>query len=164
MKTEINNELIRSFKPCYNPSEVGIPEDESLSIKEWILKYKDIVKNKKDIIWLICRKDFMSDKDMRLFAVFCARQALKFVENPDIWSINAVDVAERYACGEATLEELKIAHETAKHAYYATNTAFYAYHAVYYATAVNVSVRAVTINGAAKAREEQIQQLLTYFK
>ena len=37
MKT-INNEMIRSFYPCYDPSEKGIPDDEVLSVLEWVEK------------------------------------------------------------------------------------------------------------------------------
>ena len=33
MKT-INNELIRSFSPCYDPSEKNIPDDETLTVVE----------------------------------------------------------------------------------------------------------------------------------
>lgn len=48
----------------------------------------------------------MSDKDMRLFAVWCAREALKLIPKPDPRSINACNVAENFANGTATQEEL----------------------------------------------------------
>ena len=116
MKKKINNRLIRSFNPCYDPKEVGIPCDESLPVREWIEKYRNIVKKKEDIIWLICRPEFMSDRDCRLFAVWCAREALKLVENPDPRSINACNVAERFANGQATREELVAARVAARDA------------------------------------------------
>jgi len=109
MKTEINNELIRIFSPCYNPLSVGIQDDEKLPVKEWIEKHRNDVKEKGDIIWLICRKEFMTDEDLRLFAVWCAREALKLVENPDIRSIECRNVAERFANREASEEELDAA-------------------------------------------------------
>ena len=109
MKRKINNKLIRSFNACYNPLEIGIPDNESLPIKEWIIKYRNSVKDKEDIIWLICRKEFMSDRDIRLFAVWCAREALKLVENPDVRSVNSCNVAEKFALGNATREELAAA-------------------------------------------------------
>jgi hypothetical protein len=56
----------------------------------------------------------MTDKDMRLFAVWCAREALKLVDNPDERSINACDVAEKYANGEATDDELDAAWSAAR--------------------------------------------------
>ena len=103
--TKVSNRIIRRFDPCYDPAELGIKESEYLPIAEAVEKYRDAVKNKEDIIWLLCREQFMSDKDMRLFAVWCAREALKLVDNPDRRSVNACDVAERFANGEATRDE-----------------------------------------------------------
>ena len=111
MKT-INNKLIRSFNPCYDPSEKGIPDDETLTVHEWVSKYKDVVPIS-DILWLLLRNDFYTDKQLRLFAVWCAREALKMVDNPDQRSINACDIAERYANGEATDKELRAARTVA---------------------------------------------------
>ena len=104
MKT-INNELIRSLTPCYDPSRYVKDEVETLSVLEWVAKYRGKVPDK-DIIWLLCHKEFLSDKELRLFAVWCAREALKLVDNPDPRSVEACNVAERYANGEATDEEL----------------------------------------------------------
>jgi hypothetical protein len=118
MKT-INNELIRSFKPCYDPLEVGIPDDETISVADWVEKYRDVVKSKVDIIWLLCRNEFLSDKDLRLFAVWCARSAYKYCtkEHPiDRRSVAAVDCAERFAHGNATIEELNAAWSDARNA------------------------------------------------
>jgi hypothetical protein len=112
MKT-ISNQLIRKFGPCYDPSEVVQDETEALPVAEWVAKYRKSVKNKADIVWLLCRKEFMNDKDLRLFAVWCAREALKLVENPDPRSVEACNVAERFANGEATNEELDAAREAA---------------------------------------------------
>jgi hypothetical protein len=55
------------------------------------------------------RVETWNEKTARLFAVWCARQALKLVDTPDPRSVTAVDVAERYANGEATGEELAAA-------------------------------------------------------
>jgi len=113
METLINNELIKSFSPCYNPASVGIPEDETLSVIDWVTKYRDVVNYKEDIIWLLCRKEFMSDRDMRLFAVWCARESFKLQESVDQRSIDACNVAERFANGETTEEELDTAESAA---------------------------------------------------
>jgi hypothetical protein len=112
MKT-INNALIRSFRPCYDPLEKGIPDGETLSVKEWVEKYRDVVPTK-DILWLLLREPFFSKKDLRLFAVWCAREALKLIDTPDERSINAVLVAERFANGEATVAELEAAYSAAE--------------------------------------------------
>jgi hypothetical protein len=118
MKT-INNKLIRSFKPCYDPSMIGIPDDETISVVGWVRKYRGKVKSKGDIIWLLCRKEFMSDKDMRLFSVWCARRTYKYCtkEHPiDLRSVAAVDCAGRFAHGNATIEELTAARDAARDA------------------------------------------------
>jgi len=112
MKTTINNDLIRSFKPCHDPSEKNIPDGENLPVKEWVNKYKENIPIS-DIFWILLRNDFLTDKQLRLFAVWCAREALKLIDNPDTRSIEACDIAEKFANGEATIEELKAACEAA---------------------------------------------------
>lgn len=107
MKT-INNALIRSLTPCYDPSTYVTDENETLSVLEWVSKYRGTVPDK-DIIWLLCHEEFLSGKQLRLFAVWCAREALKLVDNPDPRSVEACNVAERYANGEATRAELDVA-------------------------------------------------------
>lgn len=111
MKT-INNELIRSFHPCYDPSEMDIPDNETLPVLEWVEKYRGVVPAK-DIVWLLCRNEFMSVRDLRLFAVWCTREALKLIEHPDARSIEACNVAERFANGDATMEEMEAARDAA---------------------------------------------------
>ena len=183
MKT-INNDLIRSFRPCYDPSEKKIPDGETLSVLDWVEKYSSVVPPK-DIIWLLCRNEFLSDRDLRLFAVWCAREALSLIDSPDPRSVAACDVAERYANGEASQEELaaaRVASCAATHAaayvaahaaaYVAAHTAAYiaadaAADATAYAAyaATNAATNAVTNAAAANAaREKQLNQLLTYFQ
>jgi hypothetical protein len=50
-----------------------------------------------------------NERTARLFAVWCARQALALVDNPDPRSVAACDVAERYANSEASKDELAAA-------------------------------------------------------
>ena len=87
---EISNEIIRKFNPCYDPASVGIPDGEVLSITDWVNKYRKTVKSEADIVWLVARSAFMSDKDLRMFAVWCAREALKLVEIHDQRNVEAV--------------------------------------------------------------------------
>jgi hypothetical protein len=75
------------------------------------------------------RVETWNEKTARLFAVWCAREALKLVETPDPRSVTAVDVAERYANGEATVEELAAAGAAA----WAAVDAGYAGYAAWYA-------------------------------
>ena len=178
MKTKINNKLIRSFDPCYDPSEIGISDKENISVKKWIEKYRDQVKNKEDIIWLVCRPEFMSDRDCRLFAVWCAREVLKLIEIPDPRSINSCDVAERFANGTATSLELAAARDAvwdaarAAASAAARDAAWDAASAAAWAAAWAAARDAVwdAASAAARdaaraaARDAQIDQLLTYFK
>jgi hypothetical protein len=93
----------------------------------------------KDIVWLLLRKEFLSVKDLRLFAVWCAREALKLIENPDERSVEACNVAERYVNGEATKEEFLSAYDAALDAVdiSAYTVANHAYYAAYYAIAAD---------------------------
>lgn len=116
MKT-IDNELIRSLTPCYDPSEKGIPDGESLTVRDWVAKYREVVPGK-DIIWLLASGGFIPDKDLRLFAVECARESIRRVEEPYLTSIEACRVAERYAHGEATYNELQQAGAAARQIFY----------------------------------------------
>ena len=179
MKT-ISNKLIRKFRPCYDPSEVVKDENEELPVIEWVQKYRNLVREKQDIVWLLCREDFMSDKDMRLFAVWCAREALKLIPEPDKRSINACDVAEKFANGEATEEELNSACAAAEAAAWAAETAANraaVWTAVWAANraaawAANTAAKAVAWAAAwavaraavrAAAEDAQIDKLLTFF-
>ena len=156
-KTITYDHLI-AMKPCYTPESIGINEGFEMNIPDFIREFKDKVKSKKDIIWYLCRKQYMSDKDIRLFAVWCAREALKLIENPDTRSINACNIAERYAKGEATDEELRDAKDAAYSAWNATTAYATAYTAAYITTTTTVMAPATYVN-----RDAQIEQLLTYF-
>jgi hypothetical protein len=134
MYKTISNKIIRTFNPCYDPSKYITDENEELPIKDWVQKYRKLVPAN-DIIWLLLREEFLSEKDLILFAVWCAREALKLVENPDHRSIEACNVAERYANGEATQEELLAARVAAYPAVDidAYTVAYAVYYAAYYA-------------------------------
>ena len=59
-----------------------------------------------DALWC-CRAEPQHAKEWRLFAVWCARQVQHLMADPR--SIAALDVAERYANGAATDDELTAA-------------------------------------------------------
>jgi len=63
-----------------------------------------------DALWCLRAVDG-HEREMRLFAVDCARQVQHLMT--DARSISAIDVAERYANGEATEEELAEARDAA---------------------------------------------------
>ena len=66
------------------------------------------------LIWIATRPGVLTERELRLFAVWCARQVQHLLTDPR--SIKAIDVAERYANGEATEEELEEAQDAAWHA------------------------------------------------
>src|SRR5271157_1500296 len=63
------------------------------------------------MIWIATREGVLTEKQLRLFAVWCCRQIWHLMT--DERSRNAVDVVEKYANGEATEEELSAASDAA---------------------------------------------------
>jgi hypothetical protein len=112
-KKIINRKIINKF-----PEVIKIIKNnnEELPVKDWVQKYRSIVPGKY-IIELLLRSKFLSDKELRLFAVWCARESLKLVKNPDIRSIEACNVSEKYANGQATKKELKMVYKNAYDAF-----------------------------------------------
>jgi hypothetical protein len=104
LKTYTLND-IRSFGPCYDPIRHA-PEDWAGTVLD-VLKIDSVPAD--DRIWFATRPGVLDDRIARLFAVWCARQALALVESPDARSVAAVDTAERFANGEATEDELAAA-------------------------------------------------------
>jgi hypothetical protein len=154
MYKTISNKIIRKFNIGYDPSDVIKDENEELPIKDWIQKYRNIVPTK-DIFWLLLRREFMSEKDLILFAVWCAREALKLVANPDERSVEACNVAEKYANGEATKKELDAAYIAAD---VVTDAAYDATRAAYYADAANYVAyyAALSVANAARAAANSV--------
>jgi len=104
---------VNKWNPCYDPIKYLEPGKKYTVLS--ILDDRRIPFA--DRLWCICRDDLLSDKLMRLFAVRCARQVQHLMK--DERSINALDVAERFAHGEATKEELDAAKDAAKDAAWA---------------------------------------------
>jgi len=93
-------------KPCYNPAEkYGDWEGTILDL----MQHPEIPA--KDKVWAFTRNGIVNDKTLRLFAVGCARKVQHLMK--DQRSIDALDVAERYANGNATKDELAAAEEAA---------------------------------------------------
>lgn len=70
------------------------------------------------LVWVATRKGVLTDVQLRRFAVWSARQVQHLMT--DERSVNALDVAERYADGAATDEELAAAYAAARAAYAAS--------------------------------------------
>jgi hypothetical protein len=103
-------EDLRKFSPCYDPTKY-LPENWQGTVID-ILNVTDCPTE--DRLWVVLRKEFMTDKQLRLFAVWCARQALAIPGNESEVCSNTCDVAERYANGEATKEEFAAARDAAR--------------------------------------------------
>ena len=96
----------QKFEPCYDPQErYG---DFSGTILD-ILKDHRIPA--KDRIWAATYNGVLDDKTLRLFACKCVREVWHLLT--DERSRKAVEVAERYAVGDATDEELDAARDAA---------------------------------------------------
>ena len=108
-------------EPCYNPAE---------KYGEWqgtildLMQHPDIPA--KDKVWAFTRKGIVDDKTLRLFAVACKRRVQHLMN--DQRSLDALDVAERYANGNATEGLLNAARTAAWEAAWdaANNAAWYA--------------------------------------
>lgn len=111
MKTTLNK--IREHDPCHAGWERLLKhlgktkaDGEPLSLLT-ILKSNGL----DDALWCLRAVDGC-EKEMRLFAVWCARQVQHLMTDQE--SINALDVAERYAHGLATDKELETARVAAR--------------------------------------------------
>jgi len=120
MNTTLNK--IRAHAPCSDGwkkllKHLGKTEadDEPLSIKT-ILESNGV----DDAIWCLQAVEG-KDKEIRLFAVWCARQVQHLMT--DKRSLDALDVAERFANGLASEEELRVARDAARDAAWAAGDA-----------------------------------------
>ena len=110
MKTTLNK--IKAHHPCIQGWKQLLKhlgktkaDDEPLSLLT-ILDSNGL----DDAIWCMRAIDGR-DKEIRLYAVWCARQVQHLIKDPR--SLVALDVAERFANGEATVEELDAARDAA---------------------------------------------------
>lgn len=111
---------IRAQQPCADGWEKLLhrlgktaPDDDPLPLVT-VLESNGI----DDALWCL-RTVAGYDKEKRLFTVWCVRQVQHLATDPR--SIAALDVAERFAYGEATQEELEAARAAARAASHAAN-------------------------------------------
>jgi hypothetical protein len=98
---------IERWGPCYKPSRYIAESWRGTALD--ILDLKEV--SHSDRLWVCLRTELASERVMRLFAVWCARQVQHLMK--DSRSIAALDVAERFANGQATKEELAAAGDAA---------------------------------------------------
>jgi len=113
---------IRAHQPCQEGWEKLLAGLGKTKADDEPLPFARIVEinGLDDALWC-CRAEPDRAKEWRLFAVWCARQVQHLMTDPR--SITALDVAERYAHGQATDEELAAAGADAR---YAAETAAWA--------------------------------------
>ena len=117
MKKIITYKDIKTF--FNNTEEIGVPIDYNDTILNFIGEYKyndKFDKKKLDIFKILLREEYLSKKDLRLFSIWCAKKVqpiisvfcAKKVQHliKDEKSLNALQIAERYAYGLANIEEL----------------------------------------------------------
>jgi hypothetical protein len=107
---------IRKCNPCYDPVERGLCAEDWQGTVVDVLKAEQVPAE--DRIWLVSR--WLDDRTARLFACWCVRNT-PLADGHVVWDLltdersrNAVEVAERYADGNATLGELNAARDAAR--------------------------------------------------
>jgi hypothetical protein len=108
----ITMEQIRGYGPCKDPGQFA--DDNWSGTALDILRANNVTAD--DKLWVVCREGVLDERTLRIFAVRCAREALalpRVRDHVDPRSVEACDVAERYANGEATAEELDAARDAA---------------------------------------------------
>jgi hypothetical protein len=105
MYKTISKEIIKRFDPNSELINIITDENEELPVKEWVEKYRNKTRIVY-IIWLLLRKEFMSDKDLKLYKSWSAQEALNLLKNKDKENGEAYTIYERYYNGQATKEEL----------------------------------------------------------
>ena len=95
---------IRAHDPCVEGWRKLLAHLGQTEADDEPLPFATIVKSNglDDALWC-CRAAPEHDREWRLFAVWCARQVQHLMTDPR--SVAALDVAERYANGQASKEE-----------------------------------------------------------
>ena len=102
-------EILKSGS-CYSEDRIRelVGKRKSISLKNLL----DMDISDADKVWAFSYLSFVDDRDKRLFACACAENVLHIYESRypgDNRPGQAIEVARRYANGEATIEELRAA-------------------------------------------------------
>lgn len=142
---------IRDLNPCYSPNKF-LPEDWSGDIMD-ILKLEQVPA--KDRIWVVVRQEFMSDRELKLFGLACARTLKQYAHDSDIKYCN--DILEANIYGFATDTELKATLLAAAYATDAEATA----DAIYCAYAAATYAANYATNAAQEQNIRMLMHILT---
>ena len=115
---------IREHGPCADGWKKLLKHLGKIKANDEPLPFSVILESNRidDALWC-CRTAPEYDKEWRLFAVWCARQVQHLMTDKRRRSIDALDVAERYANGQATDTELTAASDAASAAAWAAANA-----------------------------------------
>ena len=113
---------IRAHQPCASGWTKLLAGLGKTTADDEPLPYAEIVRinGLDDALWA-CRAEPQYEREWRLYAVWCARQVQHLMTDPR--SLAALDVAERYAKGQATEAELHAARHAARDAAWAARHA-----------------------------------------
>lgn len=139
---------IRAHHPCREGWTTLLRHLGKTEADDEPLPFADIVASNglDDALWC-CRAEPGHDREWRLFAVWCARRVQHLLTDPR--SIAALDVAERYANGAATQDDLTAARAAAWAAAWAA------------AGAAAGAARAAARDAARDAQEMQLRRMLS---
>jgi len=157
MHTTLNK--IRAHAPCSDGwkkllKHLGKTEadDEPLNIKT-ILELNGL----DDAIWCLQAVEG-KDKEIRLFAVWCARQVQHLMT--DQRSLDALEAAERFANGLASEEELRVARDAARATWSTAAVAYAARDAAGEAAMAAMAAMAASDAAGAATKEAQAKKLI----
>lgn len=109
---KITYKLIMEVFPCGDILEyLGVTDEYEATVPEFINQYCNHMAKIEYLLGFLCNEQLMSPKDLRLFAVWCVRLIECFLD--DKRSINALNVAEKFANGAALFQELYNARDLA---------------------------------------------------
>ena len=148
---------IKKHRPCNSGWKTLLTHLNKIQVDDEPLPFSVIVESNglEDALWC-CRAEPEHDRDWRLFAVWCARSVQHLMT--DERSINSVNVAEKFAHGEASREELAAAMDAASAAAWAASEEEWAAWAAI--TAAWAASAAASEAARAEAREGQKEQFL----
>ena len=115
MSALITRESLRSAGACHSDERIAewVPEAGVVVSPETVAEAISAGVSREDIHWALAMAAVASDRVLREHACWCARRALALVPDPDPRRLKAVEVAERFALGEATRDELAAARDAA---------------------------------------------------
>lgn len=94
-----------------------IADGQEMDVKKWVeMCHKNDVRTE-FIVWTLHSENFMSEKDLRLFAVWCARKSIELAENPLPLFSMLCNVVEQYANGLIGYESMENVRKEAEGCY-----------------------------------------------